>query len=184
VLGTSYVAEDAAVADGATVFLLPPVSGGAGPDPLAQGLFELCAGPIDAAACQARVASPSCGAVVVFSGTAREENRGRAVVRLEYEAFRAMTGPEMARIFADARAELGLAADGAGDPVRRARMLVVHREGRVEIGEPAVVIAVASPHRDQAFRAARFLIDELKRRLPIWKKEVYADGHCWIGDRS
>jgi molybdopterin synthase catalytic subunit len=63
-------------------------------------------------------------------------------------------------------------------------MLCVHRTGPVEIGEPSVVIAVASPHRDAAFLAARFLIDELKRTLPVWKKEVYADGHHWIGERS
>jgi molybdopterin synthase catalytic subunit len=63
-------------------------------------------------------------------------------------------------------------------------MLCVHRTGTVDVGEPSVVIAVASPHRDAAFLAARFLIDTLKERLPVWKKEVYQDGHHWIGDRS
>ena len=110
-----------------------------------------------------------------FTGSTREENRGKRVVRLEYEAFEKMTGPEMQRIFERCRAE----QQGA-----RLRMLVAHRVGVVEVGEPSVVIAVASPHRAQAFAAARFLIDELKRTLPVWKKEIYADGEHWIGDRS
>jgi molybdopterin synthase catalytic subunit len=89
-----------------------------------------------------------------------------------------MTGAEMARIFERCRAEV------ATSPERALRMLVRHRIGTVEVGEPSVVIAVASPHRDAAFAACRFLIDELKRSMPIWKKEVYADGEAWIGERS
>lgn len=114
-----------------------------------------------------------------FTGTTREHNRGKRVVRLEYEAFEAMTGPEMARIFERCRRELD--ADAAS---RALRMLCQHRVGVVEVGEPSVVIAVASPHRDLAFRACRFLIDELKASLPVWKKEIYPDGEHWIGERS
>ena len=99
-------------------------------------------------------------------------------MRLEYEAFEEMTAPEMARIFARCRAKVATAPD------RELRMLCQHRVGAVEVGEPSVVIAVASPHRDGAFEACRFLIDELKRSMPIWKKEVYADGQQWVGDRS
>ncbi|MBK7644221.1 MAG: molybdenum cofactor biosynthesis protein MoaE [Planctomycetes bacterium] len=140
-----------------------------------QGVFELSAEPLESAALEARVAHPACGACVGFTGTTREENRGQRVLRLEYEAFERMTGPEMGRIFERCRAE---------QPQARLRMLVVHRVGTVEVGEPSIVIAVASPHRAQAFAACRFLIDELKRTLPVWKKEIYADGAHWIGDRS
>jgi molybdopterin synthase catalytic subunit len=110
----------------------------------------------------------------------RERSRDKGVLRLEYEAFEEMTGAEMARIFADCQA--GFGAPQA--PGLRLRMLCVHRVGAVGVGQPSVVIAVASPHRDAAFGAARFLIDELKSRLPIWKKELYADGHHWVGERS
>ncbi len=187
VLGTEYVREDAPLFDGAEVALLPPVSGGA-PEPvdadteLDAGVFELATGPIDVARCQARVEHSSCGAVVLFTGAVRDTNRGRAVERIDYEAFDAMTGPEMGRIFARCRAEHG---DPDGQrPERRLRMLCVHRTGPVEVGEPSVVVAVASPHRDRAFVACRFLIDELKRSLPVWKRECYPDGEHWIGDRS
>jgi molybdopterin synthase catalytic subunit len=111
----------------------------------------------------------------VFTGHTRETNRGLRVVRLEYEAFSAMTGPEMGRIFERARAQR---------PEHALRMVVAHRVGVVEVGEPSVVVAVASPHRDAAFHICRYLIDELKQTLPIWKKEIYADGHHWIGERS
>ena len=140
-----------------------------------QGVFELVREPLDPAALEARVGHPSCGACVCFTGTTREENRGKRVVRLEYEAFEKMAGPEMERIFERCRAE---------QPDARLRMLVAHRIGIVAVGEPSVVIAVASPHRAPAFAACRFLIDELKRTLPVWKKEIYADGAHWIGDRS
>ena len=140
-----------------------------------QGVFELVREPLDPAALEARVGHPSCGACVCFTGTTREENRGKRVVRLEYEAFEKMTGPEMERIFERCRAE---------QPDARLHMLVAHRIGIVAVGEPSVVIAVASPHRAPAFAACRFLIDELKRTLPVWKKEIYADGAHWIGDRS
>jgi molybdopterin synthase catalytic subunit len=140
-----------------------------------RGVFELVREPLVPAALEARVGHPSCGACVCFSGTTREENRGKRVVRLEYEAFERMTGPEMERIFGRCRAE---------QPDARLRMLVAHRVGVVEVGEASVVIAVASAHRAPAFAACRFLIDELKRTLPVWKKEIYTDGAHWIGDRS
>lgn len=181
VIGTNYVRDDTRLARGELVSLLPPVSGGAPQSDaeLALGVFELCAEHIDGALAAARVAHPNCGAVCSFVGATRDHNRGRRVVRLEYEAFEAMTGPEMARIFERCRTEHAADAEA-----RALRMLCLHRVGVVEVGEPSVVIAVASPHRDLAFRACRFLIDELKQSLPIWKKEIYADGEHWIGDRS
>jgi molybdopterin synthase catalytic subunit len=181
VLGTSYVRDDTALHDGDVVSLLPPVSGGehANDADYSRGVFELSADALDAAGAAQRVLAPSCGAVCSFVGTTREHSRGQRVLRLEYEAFEAMTGPEMARIFARCRETLE-----ADDDARALRMLCQHRTGVVGVGEPSVVIAVASPHRDLAFRACRFLIDELKASLPIWKKEVYVNGEHWVGERS
>lgn len=188
VIGTTYASDGTVVDAGDEVALLPPVSGGlpeaaAEDAELERGVFELSADPLEPGALQARVEHPSCGAVVLFTGVTRERNRGEDVVRLDYEAFAEMSGPEMRRIFDDCGALHGPGA--AGDGVDRTlRMLCAHRTGTVGVGEPSVVIAVASPHRAAAFDAARFLIDTLKERLPVWKKEVYRGGHHWIGDRS
>lgn len=180
VVGTDYAPDSRVLEPTDQVALLPPVSGGE-PD-YERGEFELASEPLDLAALQARVSHPSCGAVLLFTGVTRQSNRGKDVVQLDYEAFHEMAGPEMGRIFADCRREHGESEDGDGE--RRLRMLCVHRTGVVPVGEPSVVIAVASPHRDAAFQAARYLIDTLKERLPVWKKEVYQDGEHWIGDRS
>ena len=180
VLEERYVPDTTPLADGQEVALLPPVSGGEEDGDLERGVFELARDRIDPEACRARVEHQSCGAVVTFSGNVRDRNRGEDVQRIDYEAFARMANPEMERIFARCRERFG----DPQDPERRLRMLCVHREGTVEVGACSVLIAVASPHRDLAFEAARFLIDELKRSLPVWKKEVYADGHHWIGDRS
>ena len=178
VVGTDYARDDRTLATGDEISLLPPVSGGANDEDLAleRGVFVLLAEPRAVFELSRRVEHPSCGAVCTFVGTTRDTNRSAAVVQLDYEAFEAMTGPEMARIFERCRVEIGLET--------RLRMVCAHRIGTVLVGEASVLIAVASPHRDAAFRACRFLIDELKRTLPIWKKEIYADGHHWIGDRS
>ncbi|MEM7517148.1 MAG: molybdenum cofactor biosynthesis protein MoaE [Planctomycetota bacterium] len=192
VVGTRYVSGEEIVRAGDQVALLPPVSGGApsADELLEHGVFELSADALDPAECARRVAHPSCGAVTTFAGEARDHHRGRRVLKLEYEAFAEMTAPEMERIFqrclescVPAAGETGEATDAHGSP-RLLRMLVAHRIGTCDIGQPAVVIAVASPHRDAAFRACRFLIDELKKTLPVWKKEFYEDGSHWIGDRS
>jgi len=176
VVGTTYANDARVLRVGDDVALLPPVSGGSTDDDYEAGVFELASERIDPADAQLRVAHDSCGAIALFTGTTRATNLGRDVVRLDYEAFGAMTAPEMSRIFARCRAEV-LGGESA-------RMLVLHRVGTVSVGEPSVVIAVASPHRAATFAACRFLIDELKTSLPIWKKEIYADGHAWIGDRS
>jgi molybdopterin synthase catalytic subunit len=184
VVGTDWVRDDRVLVERDDVSLLPPVSGGSPEAPgerdserdLERGVFVLSMVALDPEALRQRVAHPACGAIAVFVGTTRDVNREKRVARLEYEAFEAMTLPEMERIFARCR------ETSAKDA--RVRMLCAHRVGTVEVGEPSVVIAVASAHRDAAFQACRFLIDELKKTLPIWKKEVYADGHHWIGDRS
>ena len=199
VLGTRYVQDDTPVDGSEEVSLLPPVSGGeAARDDFERGVFEISAEPLDPSAVQRRVTHASCGAVVLFTGVTRETNRGKDVTRLDYEAFAAMAGAEMARIFDETRERFGPASvasgegasgdgatgDGAEPGALALRMLCQHRTGTVGVGEPSVVIGVASPHRDAAFRAARHLIDELKARVPLWKKEVYEAGHHWIGDRS
>jgi molybdopterin synthase catalytic subunit/molybdopterin converting factor small subunit len=180
VLEREYVDDRTPLVDGARVAFLPPVSGGA--HDYTAGVFELSAGPIDTAACQARVAHPGAGAVLLFTGTTRDTHRGERVLRLEYEAFEDMAGPEMARIFARCRERFG-DPDGSA-PERALRMLCVHRTGTVAVGEVSVAIAVASPHRASAFDACRFLIDELKASLPVWKKEFLESGAHWVGDRS
>lgn len=182
VLGTRYVDDSAAVDGSEEVSFLPPVSGGSGNEDqaLARGVFELSAEPLDPAECQRRVSHPSCGAATLFTGSTRDRNRGEDVEKLDYEAFEAMTGPEMERIFEDCRERF----ETGKDPERAVRMLCQHRTGVVEVGEPSVVIAVASPHRALTFDVCRYLIDTLKERLPVWKKELYEGGHHWIGDRS
>jgi molybdopterin synthase catalytic subunit len=114
-------------------------------------------------------AAPADGALCLFVGVVRNENRGRRVERLEYEAYEEMALPLMEEISAETRNR---------HPVTEVRL--VHRLGRLEIGEASVAIAVASPHRAEAFAACRFAIDALKAKVPIWKKEHYADGSAWL----
>jgi len=129
-------------------------------------MVRLVREPIDAAALQD--ASARDGAVCVFLGVVRGDNDGRAVVRLEYEAYEEMALPMMEEIAAGARARFG-ATD----------VRIVHRLGRLEIGEVSVAVAAASPHRAEAFAACRYAIDTLKATVPIWKKEFFADGAVW-----
>jgi molybdopterin synthase catalytic subunit len=119
------------------------------------------------------VRSDGDGAVLSFLGVVRDHARGRRVLHLDYEAYPPMAEVQMELLFEEARARFGLE-----------RALVVHRTGRLAIGEAAVAIVVATPHRAAAFDACRHLIDRLKETVPIWKKETYADGSAWIGDRS
>jgi molybdopterin synthase catalytic subunit len=123
--------------------------------------------PIDVASLCA--ATPPDGAVCLFIGVVRNENAGRPVLRLEYEAYEEMALPLMEEIAAEARRV---------HPITHIQL--VHRLGRLEIGEASVVVAVTSPHRSEAFSACRFAIDALKTRVPIWKKEHYADGSAWL----
>jgi molybdopterin synthase catalytic subunit len=132
-------------------------------------LVRLVREPIDLVSLQAT--TPADGALCLFVGVVRNENRGRAVVRLEYEAYEEMALPLMQQIAAETRRRF---------PVTLVRL--VHRLGRLEIGEPSVAVAVASPHRDEAFGACRFAIDTLKAQVPIWKKELYADGSAWLDE--
>lgn len=113
---------------------------------------------------------PDCGAVVLFSGTVRDHAEGRTdVVRLEYEAYEEMVVPKLAEIAAEARARWPMLG----------RIVLVHRVGSLELGESSVVAAVSAPHRAEAFAAARYAIDALKVSVPVWKREVWAEGSEW-----
>ncbi|MBL4771110.1 MAG: molybdenum cofactor biosynthesis protein MoaE [Planctomycetes bacterium] len=173
VVGTEYVKDDRVLAEGESIAFLPPVSGGQ-PD-YEKGVFLLQEGAIDSHGMEEPLVQGDCGGLVMFRGLTRSSSRGRSdVLSLQYEVFEPMAGPEMARIFDECRERFGEHARG---PLR---MLCVHSGGVVKVGETSVVVAVATPHRDTAFEACRFLIDELKERLPVWKKEVYADGEAWV----
>jgi adenylyltransferase/sulfurtransferase len=132
--------------------------------------FAFSRGPLEPARLAADLADPACGGFASFEGWVRNENEGRAVHRLDYEAFEALAVREGERIVAEAIARFG---------VRRARC--VHRIGELGLGELAVWVGVASGHRAEAFAACRYIIDEVKHRVPIWKKEHYADGDSgWV----
>ena len=117
--------------------------------------------------------APADGALCLFVGVVRNENRGRSVVRLEYQAYEEMALPLMQQIARETRERF---------PVTAVRL--VHRLGSLAIGEASVAVAVASPHRAEAFAACRFAIDTLKAQVPIWKKELYADGSAWLDDAA
>jgi molybdopterin synthase catalytic subunit/molybdopterin converting factor small subunit len=156
----AYAEWDAALAEGDEVAFLPPVSGGA--------QAALTDGPIDVSALEASVAGPDRGALVTFVGRARDTaDDGRHVLELDYEVF-----PEMALTVLEAVA----AEAEARWPVTVA---VTHRTGVVPIGEAAVAIVTAAPHRADAYEANRFVIEAIKERLPIWKRERFADGSEW-----
>jgi molybdopterin synthase catalytic subunit len=125
--------------------------------------------PLSPDALAARVGDPEHGAVCTFVGTTRRDGARRPVVALEYEAYRELAEVELRAIAAEAGA------------AHAAAVAIAHRVGRVPLGEPSVVVAAGAPHRGQAFDACRQAIDELKRRVPIWKREVFEDGaSAWV----
>jgi molybdopterin synthase catalytic subunit len=119
------------------------------------------------------VTAPEAGAIATFIGTTRNNNEGRKVIALDYEAYPEMAEKELVRLAEEAQKKWPIC-----------RMAIVHRIGPVQITEPSVIIAVSSGHRDAAFAACRFAIEEIKRTVPIWKKEVYEGGEIWIGTQS
>ncbi len=137
---------------------------------MAKSCFRLTADGIDSDALLADVGDPAAGGTTLFLGTTRNENEGRVVERLEYEAYEAMAVEEMRRI---------------GDDIARRWQIVavsmVHRVGVVPVGQASVAVAVSAAHREEAFAACRYGIDTLKATVPIWKKEFYEGGEHWVG---
>lgn len=132
--------------------------------------FSVSSKPIDAVAARHAVSDPHCGALVVFEGWVRDHNEGRAVERLEYEVYRPLAEKEGERILDEAIDRFGVS-----------HAVCIHREGLLELCDIAVIVCVSSPHRSEAFDACRYIIDQAKVRLPIWKKEHYTDGDSgWV----
>jgi molybdopterin synthase catalytic subunit len=163
-----YVKEDYRPGDHDEVAFIPPVSGGA--EASWVGPISIGRAAIDVAGLERAVAYPTAGAIVSFTGTTRQNNAGRQVIRLEYEAYEPMALAEMRKL-----------AQTAGERWKIVRIAIQHRIGPVAIGETSVAIAVAAEHRAEAFAACRFAIDRLKEIVPIWKKEYFEGGEIWVG---
>ncbi len=160
--------EDTILAEGDEVALLPPVSGGS-----ASGRATLSETALDVGEVVQRVVGPDAGGLVTFCGAVRNASRGHDIEHLEYEAYPSMALSEMDRIIEE--------AEGRWPGTRVA---LAHRTGHLEIGDLAVVVVAAAPHRAEAFEAARWSIDVLKERVPIWKKEIATDGAYWVDDHA
>jgi molybdopterin synthase catalytic subunit len=156
-----YAGPEARLHPDDEIALLPPVSGGTGKASIVRDRI-----PIEQVV--ERIQQPEDGALVIFDGIVRNNTRGRPTRYLEYQAYEAMALDEM-----DGLAERAMAEFRIRD------VAIVHRLGRLEIGETSVLIVVASPHRGAAFDACRWIIDTLKRRVPIWKQEYFDDGAVW-----
>jgi molybdopterin synthase catalytic subunit/molybdopterin converting factor small subunit len=159
-----YAQRERELRDGDEVALIPPVSGGA---------FRVTEDPLSLEAVVSEVAHDRAGGIATFTGTVRRQSRGREVTYLEYEAYAEMAEDVMTQLAAELLRRHELCA-----------MAIHHRVGRLEIGEPSVVIAVSAPHRQAALAACREAIDTLKETVPLWKKEVYEGGEEWIGRGS
>jgi len=168
-LNQEYAVSGAALRDRDEVGLLPPVSGGAdSPKPAVPSRVQLTRERIDARALADRIKRPEDGATVVFEGIVRDNSRGRRTLYLDYEAYEEMARKQLDDLAAQALARF---------EVRE--VCVVHRLGRLQIGETSVAIVVSSAHRAAAFDACRWMIDTLKKTVPIWKKEYFEDGAVW-----
>ncbi len=150
------------LSDGDEVALIPPVSGG-------EDLIEITHEPLDPEAITARVRKPSNGAVLTFLGTTRAQTADRSVLHLEYEAYEPMARDKLAEIASEMRERWDVED-----------VAISHRLGRLEIEDISLVVAVASPHRKDAFEASQYSVDRIKEVVPIWKKEYFEGGEVWI----
>jgi len=177
-VNTEFAQPARVLRHGDEVGLLPPVSGGTGGTPSAgatndaedslRGYIALTRDPIDAQSLVAAAKHAEDGAVLVFDGIVRNHSRGRQTLYLDYEAYEAMADKQMRELALEAGTRFGVR-----------HVTIVHRLGRIEIGETSVLIVVASAHRAQAYEASRWLIDTLKKTVPIWKRETFVDGAVW-----
>ena len=136
-------------------------------------MFRVTDKPIDLQELVNYVSDPAAGAIATFIGTTRNNNEGRRVIALDYDGYSEMAEKELVRIGDDAKTKWPIC-----------KMAIVHRLGPVQITEASVIIAVSAGHRDAAFAACRFAIEEIKKTVPIWKKEVYEGGEIWIGTQT
>ncbi|MBV9613193.1 MAG: molybdenum cofactor biosynthesis protein MoaE [Acidobacteriaceae bacterium] len=166
-----FTAADALLRDEDEIAFLPPVSGGSERviEDEKGHFFSLTRDVIDASRLARRLQMPEDGAVITFEGVVRNNTRGRATLYLEYECYEEMALEQMARIGREIASEVAIDRLGA-----------IHRLGRLRIGEASVAIVVAAAHRGPAFKAALETINRLKREVPIWKKEFFADGAVWV----
>jgi molybdopterin synthase catalytic subunit len=160
----AYAEPETKLAEGDEVALIPPVSGGA---------FRLTEGPVNLTSVVVAVVDERAGAIATFMGTVRAQSRGREVIALEYEAYEEMAEDVMAEIATEVNERYDLC-----------KVAITHRLGRVEVGETSVAIAVSAPHRQDALAACADVIEALKARVPLWKKELYEGGEEWIGRGS
>ncbi|MGA2650242.1 MAG: molybdenum cofactor biosynthesis protein MoaE [Terracidiphilus sp.] len=181
-VNAEYAAATQVLREGDEVGLLPPVSGGSTSRPVALGtpsdseettedltiVTGLTREPIDAENLIEAAKRGEDGAVVIFDGIVRNHTRGRQTLHLDYEAYEEMAEKQMRELAAEARKRFGVR-----------HVTIVHRLGRLLVGETSVLIVVASAHRAAAFEACRWLIDTLKKTVPIWKKETFVDGAVW-----
>src|SRR5687768_9820057 len=169
-VGHDYVEADHRLHSDDELCFFPPVSGGSAA-PAAGDVYRVVDSPLSPDAIAMTVDEPGAGGIVIFSGVVRNQTDGRPVKFLEYEAHTAMAEAKIREIGESIRARW------AG--VRR--VAILHRIGRLEIGESSVLIAVSAAHRGDAFEACRYAIDTLKRTVPVWKKEHFEDGEVWVG---
>lgn len=165
-----------ALCAGDEIAFLPPVSGGTSANLGTAAMdvtCEIVRAPVHATQIVAALKAPADGAVVVFDGIVRNNSTGRETLYLEYEAYESMALKQMRAIGEQTRKQFSIH-----------RIAIVHRLGRLDIGETSVLIAVSSPHRAAAFDACRFAIDTLKETVPVWKKEYFEDGEVWVGLQS